>query len=71
MGAVKGWPPQILTKVPPADIKRGDGDHVIDFIEQLCPQVKDSVGGQAGEPLDLRPWQKNLLRQQHQGLYTR
>lgn len=63
MGAVKGWPPQILTKVPPADVKRGSGDHVIDFIEQLCPQVKDSVGGRAGEPLILRPWQKQLLRQ--------
>ncbi len=60
--AVRGWPPLHLTKVPPADVKRGDGDLVIDFIEQLCPQVKDSVGGRAGEPLVLRPWQKNLLR---------
>jgi phage terminase large subunit-like protein len=27
----------------------------------MCPQVKDSVGGKAGEPLQLRPWQQKLL----------
>ena len=58
---IKGWPPAILTPVPAADIKRGDGAHVTEFIEALCPQVKDSVGGKAGEPLLLRPWQKQLM----------
>ena len=58
---VKGWPPSILTPVPAADIKRGDGARVIEFIEALCPQVKDSVGGRAGEPLILRPWQRKLV----------
>ena len=58
---VKGWPPAILTPVPPADIKRGDGPLVTEFIEALCPQVKDSVGGRAGEPLVLRPWQRKLV----------
>jgi phage terminase large subunit-like protein len=58
---VKGWPPAILTPVKPADIKRGDGAHVAEFIETFCVQVKDSVGGRAGEPLSLRPWQRKLL----------
>ncbi len=58
---IKGWPPAILTPVPPADIRRGDGPLVTEFIEALCPQVKDSVGGRAGEPLILRPWQRKLM----------
>jgi phage terminase large subunit-like protein len=58
---IKGWPPAILTPVPPADIRRGDGKLVTEFIEALCPQVKDSVGGRAGEPLILRPWQAKLM----------
>lgn len=62
MPAVKGWPPAILTSVPAADLRRGDGNLVIEFIEALCPQVKDSVGGRAGEPLELRPWQRKLVQ---------
>ncbi len=58
---VKGWPPAILTPVPPADVRRGDGPLVTEFVEALCPQVKDSVGGRAGEPLLLRPWQRKLV----------
>ena len=58
---VKGWPPAILTPVPAADVKRGDGPLVTEFVEALCPQVKDSVGGQAGVPLLLRPWQRKLV----------
>ena len=57
----KGWPPAILTPVPAADIRRGDGKLVTEFVEALCPQVKDSVGGRAGEPLILRPWQRKLM----------
>lgn len=62
MANVKGWPPALLTPVPLQDRKRGDGQLVTDFIEALCPQVKDSIGGRAGEPLLLRPWQKELLQ---------
>jgi phage terminase large subunit-like protein len=58
---IKGWPPAILTPVSAADIKRGDGALMIEFIEALCPQVKDSIGGRAGEPLILRPWQRKML----------
>ena len=67
MGKLKGWPPSILTPVPPADIRRGDGKRVIEFIETLCPQVKDSIGGRAGEPLLLRPWQRKLM----EGMFAR
>ena len=58
---VPGWPPAILTPVPIPDLKRSEGAEVCEFIEALCPQVKDSVGGKAGEPLRLRPWQSKLL----------
>jgi hypothetical protein len=56
-----GWPPALLTPVPAADIARGDGELVTDFIEAMCPQVKDSIGGRAGEPLILRDWQRDLF----------
>jgi len=59
---VKGWPPALVTPVPVGDVDRGDGDLAVDFVEALCVQVKDSVGGRAGEPMDLRPWQRNLIR---------
>lgn len=58
---VKGWPPAILTPVSVPDLKRSEGDDVATFIESFCPQVKDSVGGRAGEPLVLRDWQRKLL----------
>jgi phage terminase large subunit-like protein len=58
---IQGWPPTIVTPVSSSDIARGDGEAVIDFIQSFCPQVKDSVGGRAGEPLLLRPWQRNLM----------
>jgi phage terminase large subunit-like protein len=61
MPKVKGWPPQIVTPVPAADVRRGSGLEVVDFIESFCPQVKDSVGGRSGEPLLLRPWQRRLV----------
>ena len=57
----KPWPPAILTPVPLADRKRSDGPLVADFIEALCPQVKDSIGGRSGDPLALRKWQRDLL----------
>ena len=58
---MKPRPPAILTKVPSLDVRRGDGAEVSEFIQRLCLQVKDSVGGHAGEPLVLRPWQTSLL----------
>lgn len=62
MGDVQGWPPALLTPVPAVDVDRGDGELAVDFVQALCVQVKDSVGGRAGEPMRLRPWQRELLR---------
>jgi len=53
--------PRFVTKVPAAAVRASWGRDVTQFIEQLCPQVSDSVGGRAGEPLLLLPWQKTLL----------
>ena len=56
-----GWPPAVLTSVTDEERAAGDGLEVTEFIESLCVQVKDSIGGRAGNPLLLRPWQKMLL----------
>jgi len=55
------WPPAILTPVGEVERESGDGAEVVSFIEGLCLQVKDSVGGMAGSPMILRDWQKMLL----------
>jgi phage terminase large subunit-like protein len=51
-----------LTAVPAADIRRGDGDDVLEFISAYGRITKDSVAGLAGEPLVPRPWQSELIR---------
>lgn len=58
----KGWPPRYLSKVSDADYKRSRGDNTIDFAEALCKITKDSVAGNAGEPLVFRDWQKELTK---------
>ena len=40
---VKGWPPAILTPVPPADIRRGDGPLVTEFVEALCNSIQSGL----------------------------
>lgn len=60
---VSGWPPRWHTPVPEADAARGDGDDAIDFIEQLCRITKDSIAGDAGELLSLRPFQRQQFRE--------
>jgi phage terminase large subunit-like protein len=47
--------------VPAADVRRGDGADVADFIETLCTVTKDSFAGPTGSPLTLRNWQHQLL----------
>lgn len=59
--AAGSWPPRFLTPVPAADVKRGDGPDVADFIETLCVVTKDTFAGPSGSPLLLRPWQHKLL----------
>lgn len=55
-------PPLVLTPVPPADMARGDGPEVCGFIEGMCRVTKDSIGGRAGDLIELRPWQKRTTR---------
>lgn len=58
---IDGWPPLYVTAVPHEDILRGDGPEVVRRIEALCTISKDVVGGRAGDPMLLRPWQKQLI----------
>jgi phage terminase large subunit-like protein len=55
--------PLVLTPVPQADIDRGDGEYICEFIETFCRITKESVGGHAGELIRLRPWQRELIGQ--------
>lgn len=59
--APRSWPPRWLTPVPAADVRRGDGAQVGEFIETLCSVTKDTFAGPSGSPLMLREWQKTLL----------
>lgn len=52
--------PLYLTPVDPADIARGDGPVVDEFIGDYCRITKESVGGRAGELIRLRNWQHDL-----------
>ena len=61
------WPPQWLTPVPPSEIASGEGEVVIDFAEAFGIITKDSVAGKQGSPLDLRDWQKELIRHVYAG----
>ena len=58
---IQGWPPTYLTNLDKQ--KNSRGDEVIEFAEAICKITKDSIAGQAGEPLVFRPWQKELTRQ--------
>jgi phage terminase large subunit-like protein len=62
-----------LTKVPAADVKRGDGADFAGFIEAVCRVTKDSVAAPAGQLLNLRGWQRlllgNLLARRPDGKY--
>ena len=60
---IQAWPPQLLTAVPVADLKRSRGVEVVDFAEALCKITKESIAGDAGSPMVFRPWQKELTRQ--------
>lgn len=58
---LSSWPPRFLTPVPDADVQRGDGAQVGEFIEALCSVTRDTFAGPSGSPLILRPWQHELL----------
>jgi phage terminase large subunit-like protein len=62
MAEVAGWPPRWLTPVPIEDQERGDGELYANFAEAVCRVTKDSVASPAGKLLELRGWQKELLK---------
>lgn len=53
--------PRVLTPVSAAQVAAGEGVQVCDFIESFCTVTKDSMGGNAGEPIRLRDWQRTIL----------
>jgi phage terminase large subunit-like protein len=60
-GRVDGWPPRWLTKVPAADVRRGDGELYCDFAEAVCRVTKDSFAAQAGALIRMRPWERRMF----------
>ena len=56
------WPPRWLTPVSDDAIARGDGEYAIEFAEAFGSIGKDGIAGKAGQPLQLRSWQQNLIR---------
>ena len=56
------WPPALLTATDPAAIARGDGEDAIEFAELFGSIGKDGIAGKAGQALELRGWQKELLK---------
>lgn len=57
----KSWPPTWLTPIPAAMDSRGD--EVGTFIETFVRLTKDSIAGNVNDPMHLRDWQRELLRQ--------
>jgi len=55
------WPPKWLTKVTPKELANSKGHDAAEFINALCIQTKDTVAGRAGEKINLRGWQEQLL----------
>ena len=64
---VEPWPPRWLTPVPEEALAAGKGQLAIDFIEAFGVITKDSIAGNAGTPLILREWQKDLIRHMYAG----
>lgn len=59
---VDAFPPRWLTPVSQQAMDDGEGDLVAKFAELYGIITKDSVAGSSGSPLELRPWQKELIR---------
>ena len=47
--------------MPASEVERGDGSDFVEFAESHCRITKDSVGGMAGAPMLLRPWQVDVV----------
>jgi len=55
------WPPSIITPVPD-EVIGNVGDLACEFVETFGIITKDGIAGRVGEPLKLRPWQRELIR---------
>lgn len=63
----KGWPPTWLTAIDDESLANGKGELAIEFVEAFGIITKDSIAGNAGTPLVLRDWQKELIRHLYAG----
>ena len=54
-------PPKWLTKVAKQHLANSRGWEVAEFINTFATQTKDTVAGNAGDPMQLRLWQEDLL----------
>ena len=54
-------PPKWLTKVAKQHLANSRGWEVAEFINTFATQTKDTVAGNAGDPMELRVWQEDLL----------
>ncbi len=61
--AWSGWPPLYHTDVPDDDVEAGDGEDVIEFVQEYGRITKDSVAGPSGDPLEPRYWQEQLYKE--------
>lgn len=55
------WPPRLLTPVASDELARSRGWQASEFINAFATQTKDTIAGNAGQPLVLRDWQQDLL----------
>lgn len=55
-----GFEPAWLTPVSDEERERGDGADFANFVQALCRITKDSIGGDSGTPMQLRPWQVDV-----------
>jgi len=61
MSEISSWPPAWVT---PTGLEYGSrGADAVDFINTFVTLTKDSVAGNAGEQIRLRPWQEKLLEE--------
>lgn len=61
MNSLSSWPPALVT---PTKLEFGSrGADAVDFINTFVTLTKDSIAGNAGEPIVLRDWQEQLLEE--------
>jgi phage terminase large subunit-like protein len=56
------WNPRWLTPVSDEFLELSAGGEIAEFIDTFGVVTKDTIAGKAGSPLQLRGWQKELLR---------